>query len=152
MSRRFWQRHPDLLRAPEVILGHVWSTPIDIWSLGCLIFEFLVGVPFFELYSHAGILFTDIHLARVLEHIGPFPPGFLAACSRRAEYFNENGSLLRIQGYNPRSIEDCFRQFKVLDEDAILSTSAFMRRCLIVDPALRPSALELVKVDWLNDV
>lgn len=30
-----WHVQPTLLRAPEVILGHPWSTPIDIWSLGC---------------------------------------------------------------------------------------------------------------------
>ena len=28
---------PVVLRAPEVILGHPWSTPIDIWSAGCLV-------------------------------------------------------------------------------------------------------------------
>ena len=28
---------PVLLRAPEVILGHPWSTPVDIWSVGCLV-------------------------------------------------------------------------------------------------------------------
>lgn len=28
---------PVMLRAPEVILGHPWSTPIDIWTVGCLV-------------------------------------------------------------------------------------------------------------------
>ena len=28
---------PVLLRAPEVTLGHPWSAPIDIWSVGCLV-------------------------------------------------------------------------------------------------------------------
>jgi len=31
---------PVLLRAPEVILGHAWSTPADIWSVGCLVSYF----------------------------------------------------------------------------------------------------------------
>ena len=33
---------PHLLRAPEVILGHAWSTPIDIWSVGCLVIIILL--------------------------------------------------------------------------------------------------------------
>lgn len=33
---------PCLLRAPEVILGHAWSTPIDIWSVGCLVIIILL--------------------------------------------------------------------------------------------------------------
>ena len=28
---------PVLLRAPEVILGHLWSTPVDIWCVGCMV-------------------------------------------------------------------------------------------------------------------
>ena len=28
---------PNALRAPEVILGYPWSTPADIWNLGCLV-------------------------------------------------------------------------------------------------------------------
>jgi serine/threonine-protein kinase SRPK3 len=31
------QAQPVLLRAPEVILGYPWSTPVDIWSVGCLV-------------------------------------------------------------------------------------------------------------------
>ncbi|SLM39261.1 protein [Lasallia pustulata] len=31
------------LRAPEVTLGAPWSTGVDIWSLGCLIIEFVKG-------------------------------------------------------------------------------------------------------------
>jgi len=28
---------PRALRAPEVILGADWGTPVDIWNLGCLV-------------------------------------------------------------------------------------------------------------------
>jgi serine/threonine-protein kinase SRPK3 len=26
-----------IVRAPEVTLGYTWSTPVDIWSVGCLV-------------------------------------------------------------------------------------------------------------------
>ena len=32
---------PFALRAPEVILGYPWDTPVDIWSLGCLVRQLL---------------------------------------------------------------------------------------------------------------
>jgi len=35
---------PLVLRAPEVILGHPWSTPIDIWSVGCLVIIILLSL------------------------------------------------------------------------------------------------------------
>ncbi|PVU92871.1 hypothetical protein BB561_003572 [Smittium simulii] len=34
-------------RSPEVILGLPYGLPIDMWSLGCIIYELLTGVPLF---------------------------------------------------------------------------------------------------------
>lgn len=38
ISHHFEEKiQPYALRAPEVILGYPWSTPVDIWTLGCLV-------------------------------------------------------------------------------------------------------------------
>lgn len=34
-------------RAPEVILGLPYSTPIDMWSMGCILAELFTGYPLF---------------------------------------------------------------------------------------------------------
>ena len=34
-------------RAPEVMLGHPYSYPIDMWSTACLLAELHLGVPLF---------------------------------------------------------------------------------------------------------
>lgn len=34
-------------RSPEVILGHPYSTAIDMWSLGCILAELYTGYPLF---------------------------------------------------------------------------------------------------------
>ncbi|KAH7905119.1 kinase-like domain-containing protein [Hygrophoropsis aurantiaca] len=145
---------PVLLRAPEVILGHPWSTPIDIWSVGCLVFEYLVGTALFQLYEYPSksIGLEDSHLRRVIEAIGAFPPGFLEACPRRSEFFEQDGSLIRIKELFPRPIEQCMRNYNVMDEEDIPAAAAFARRCLTIDPGARPSALELLDDEWLGDV
>ena len=34
-------------RAPEIMLGIPYTTAIDMWSLGCIIYECIVGIPLF---------------------------------------------------------------------------------------------------------
>lgn len=35
-------------RAPEILLGtKEYSTPVDIWSIGCIMYELFSGMPLF---------------------------------------------------------------------------------------------------------
>ncbi|KAL5044810.1 hypothetical protein BDW71DRAFT_185419 [Aspergillus fruticulosus] len=40
---------PTALRAPELIYGRPWNKGIDIWALGCLLFELATNEPLFPL-------------------------------------------------------------------------------------------------------
>ncbi|CAG8106730.1 unnamed protein product [Penicillium salamii] len=42
---------PLALRVPEIIEGHAWDEKIDIWALGCLIFQLATNEPLFLLGS-----------------------------------------------------------------------------------------------------
>lgn len=55
-------------RAPEIILGIGWSYPCDVWSLGCILYEFAVGEPLFQTHENLE------HLAMMEKMLGPFPP------------------------------------------------------------------------------
>jgi serine/threonine protein kinase len=44
-----------LYRAPEVLLGSpLYSTPLDVWSLGCILAELATGQPLFQGDSEVG--------------------------------------------------------------------------------------------------
>jgi len=88
----------------------------------------------------------------MVEYLRLFPPEFLKACSRREEYFNENGSLLRVTDFMPSSLEDILYGLGTMQTDYVPDIAAFMRRCLALDPAARSSAPELLKDKWLDDV
>lgn len=107
---------PTLLRAPELLLGHPWSTAVDIWAVGCMVgcpwsprsarivnsdhriqtFEFLTGVSLFQLNRAPGVDRTSIHLGRIEEHLGSFPRDFLQRCNNRSEFIGDSGTSIPI--------------------------------------------------------
>lgn len=39
-------------RAPEIILGLDWSYAIDVWSVGCILFEMYTGDALFQTHDN----------------------------------------------------------------------------------------------------
>ncbi|XP_061802071.2 dual specificity protein kinase CLK2b isoform X5 [Nerophis lumbriciformis] len=74
-------------RAPEVILELGWSHPCDVWSIGCILFEYYQGSTLYQAHDN------EEHLA-MMEHIhGPIPQSMIRT-SRKQVYF-QHGRLNR---------------------------------------------------------
>ena len=39
-------------RAPEIVLGTGWSFPCDMWSIGCILVELIIGEPLFKTHDN----------------------------------------------------------------------------------------------------
>ncbi|KAH8871670.1 Dual specificity tyrosine-phosphorylation-regulated kinase 2 isoform 1 [Schistosoma japonicum] len=75
-------------RAPEIILGLPYGTAIDMWSLGCILAEFITGEPLFP-----GEDAFD-QLACIMEILGIPPMQMIKKGSQSRHYFNSNGQPL----------------------------------------------------------
>ncbi|KAF8812702.1 kinase-like protein [Phlegmacium glaucopus] len=61
---------PYALRAPEVVPGLEWGPAIDIWSLGCLMYEWATSNWLFSPEGRDGVSRDLIHLAQMTERTG----------------------------------------------------------------------------------
>jgi len=80
-----------------VILGAKYGSPVDMWSLGCIVAELVTGRPLFAGDDEADQLSTH------LEYLG-MPPGRLLTRSRRtSEFFSRTTNLPRYCGVSQKS-------------------------------------------------
>lgn len=49
-------------RSPEVLLGLEITTAIDIWSLGCIIYEMIRGYPLFKAKNYQDLFLYHVHM------------------------------------------------------------------------------------------
>ncbi|XP_058785135.1 serine/threonine-protein kinase AFC3-like isoform X2 [Vicia villosa] len=76
-------------RAPEVILGLGWSTPCDLWSVGCILYELCTGEALFQTHENLE------HLAMMERVLGPLPEHMVKKANKGAEKYFKRGSRLR---------------------------------------------------------
>ncbi|KAK2024283.1 serine/threonine-protein kinase SRPK3 [Colletotrichum zoysiae] len=90
---------PVSLRAPEVILGEPVGTGIDIWSFGCLLFEFITCIPLFQLYpfDSSDEALDDDHLLQMSEIIQPLPENLIAKWPSSSKYYGSEGERLNVK-------------------------------------------------------
>jgi len=76
-------------RAPEIMLGLPYSYEIDMWSLGCTLFEIATGKVLFPGQSNNEMLYL------IMEVSGPVPKKMIKKGAFAAENFDENGNFKR---------------------------------------------------------
>jgi dual specificity tyrosine-phosphorylation-regulated kinase 2/3/4 len=84
VERFFTYIQSRFYRAPEIMLGIPYTTAIDMWSFGCIVFECLVGVPIF-----AGENEND-QMASIMEIVGVPPRSLIAKATRRKVFFDDD--------------------------------------------------------------
>ena len=73
-------------RAPEVIMEMGWTQPCDVWSIGCILFELVMGVTLFQTHENRE------HLAMMERVLGPIPARM--ASRSRTKYFDSSEKLV----------------------------------------------------------
>ncbi|KAH0792550.1 CMGC family protein kinase [Histomonas meleagridis] len=74
-------------RAPEVLLRLPYDSKVDVWSIGCLAAELMLGLPLMPAQ-------TELHLATLIaQTIGQFPKEMVISSPRYIQLFMPDGTL-----------------------------------------------------------
>ena len=115
-------------RAPEVILDLGYNYEIDMWSLGCILFELYTGRPLFPGINEM----EQIYL--IMEKIG-VPPLFIIENSPKGRlFFDNNLRPFIIKNEEGNIIKPGGKKIKELLKDAPNTFIDFINKCLLWNP------------------
>mgnify|MGYP006417726309 CR=1 FL=1 len=80
-------------QAPEIILKNDCTKKVDIWSLGCMLYELLVGKILFDPNSDKDNTTDSNHLLQMIEICGKFDKNYLQNCKNKNIYFGKKCKL-----------------------------------------------------------
>lgn len=132
-------------RSPEVILGDGYSTPIDLWSTACMIFELLTGEFLFDPKARDDYSRDEDHLALMQELLGEMPEHMARGNGKfRAQYFNSAGQLRHIKDLRFVGMSDVLCKRYHFTRKKAREIEEFLVPMLALDPAERFTAQEML--------
>ncbi|KAG8156431.1 hypothetical protein KVR01_013665 [Diaporthe batatas] len=148
-EKRNHDAQPDVYRSPETMLNIDWSYPVDIWNLGCMIWDLFEGRHLFYGQDPDGKGYsTRAHLAEVIALLGPPPLDLVKRGVRSDEFFTEEGQWRsEVVVPKPTTLEE--NEFFLEGEDKEMFIS-LVRGMLQWRPEDRKTAKELLQDPWLN--
>ncbi|KAK4231101.1 kinase-like domain-containing protein [Podospora fimiseda] len=140
---------PDVYRAPEVILEAPWTTNVDIWNVGCMIWHIFEGEHLFRGQDPEHSAYRSrAHLAEMVALLGHPPKSLPARGNRSSEFFSSTGDFCTpVPLPATRTLED--RETTLIGEEDGMAFLRLMRKMLQWEPEERSSAKELLGDEWI---
>eukprot|EP00702_Spironucleus_salmonicida_P003260 EST44551.1 Kinase, CMGC DYRK [Spironucleus salmonicida] len=129
-------------RAPEVILGLPYSTPIDVWSLGCVLCELLTGQPIFPGEDE------NDQLGKICEFLGIPDSKTLALSPRRTDFFWSAGNSRILLRTNHKVGKSNFSQIIGNGGSQFVD---LIKKMLVLDPIKRSTPEQLLVHEFFTN-
>ncbi|KAK1300172.1 Serine/threonine-protein kinase AFC1 [Acorus calamus] len=134
-------------RAPEIILGLPYDHPLDIWSVGCCLFELYAGKILFPGPSNNDMLRLHMELK------GPFPKKMLRKAAFTDQHFDQDLNFCAVEedpvmkkivkrliiNIKPKDIGVVFPKSSGDDPKMVANFKDLLERIFVLDPEKRMS-------------
>jgi len=136
--------------APEIILMDECSEKVDIWALGCMLFELITGQILFDPHSDSKGSTDYHHLEMIINLCGEFNGLFQSGKFYKKFFknnklpemvYNEDFKLSTYEKINKRLMKQSINNPNLVK---------LIESMIHVNPNKRPSIKELIKCNWLN--
>jgi dual specificity tyrosine-phosphorylation-regulated kinase 2/3/4 len=124
-------------RAPEVVLDVEYNEKIDMWSIGCIILEMILGHRIFETNS-------EIDLFKKYIEVCGLPNRRFVAKGRRANIFIDRLGKFKVKAVPKVS------EVKMLLEGFDDELIDFVDKLIRIDPDERMNSVEALKHKWIQ--
>lgn len=139
-------------RCPEVLLGSRYSTPADMWSFACIIFELATGDVLFDPQSGEDCDRDEDHLALMMELLGRMPRKVALSGKYSKDFFNRHGDLRYVRKLRYWPLDKVLMEKYEFDEEDAVQFAKFLVPLLDFVPEKRPTAAQCLKQPWLASV
>jgi dual specificity tyrosine-phosphorylation-regulated kinase 2/3/4 len=129
-------------RAPEVILGFAYGPPMDVWSVGLIIIELIIGRPLFPGETEREVL------GMMTEVLGRVPDKLREQAPRRKIFFTPEGRLIWAKGQKRKRPGRHTIQSATQISD--LQLLDLLQNCLKWDQDGRITAQEALNHPWFS--
>ena len=138
-------------RPPENFMNFFYNEKADIWSLGCLIFEFITGETLFEIKSVLDTNERDrLYLYEMYKFIGKIPKYMALDCEFSYDIFDSKGRIKDLQNCDYSSIKKLLIDEFNFDPIIAFELETFLMDIFKYDVKQRPSAKQLQENKWLK--
>jgi len=139
-------------RSPEIILGYRYNFNCDVWSVGCMIYELLVGKPLFDPKKDERCSTDRNHVKDMVCLLGRIPEGLVNDCEKKELFFRSDGFLKGIEALEYRPLYKLIiRKLEgKIKRDEIPLLIDLLYKTLHYDPFLRPAPGTVMSHNWLT--
>ena len=128
-------------RAPEVLLEQEYTYKVDVWSIGCIMFEFLTGERMIRPDKFKGYSVDFNHIFWLVELFGQFPKSIAKNSKYGEKFFYTNGKFKNSDTKDWWSIDAALKYY-----DIALGTESLrlMKHMFELEQNKRPSFDEII--------